>query len=353
MRRALELAEKGRGRVNPNPMVGCVLAKGGRILAEGYHPTFGGPHAEAVALQKAREKARGSELYVTLEPCNHWGKTPPCTESILRAKVKKVLAATRDTNPNVPGRGTEKLRSRGISVKIGLLEKESCELNRAYFTWVQKQRPYIILKAASTLDGKIATKTGDSKWITSPQAREYVHRLRTQVDAVLIGIETVLKDDPELTSHGKGKNPLRIVLDAGLRIPRRAKILREGARTLIVTSSDRLSLAPKRFENPNVFTLGLSHKNGRINLKQLSKELAKMNISQLLVEGGGEVNASFLKEGLVDEALFFISPKIFGGISAKTAVEGDGIRLVREAIPLRSGRWQTLGEDLLYRGYLN
>ena len=353
MRKTFELALRGSGLVSPNPMVGCVLAKGGKIVAQGWHPCYGGPHAEAMALRKAGKKARGCTAYVNLEPCGHWGKTPPCADALVRAGIRKVVAAVPDPNPLTAGKGTRRLRSAGIPVRFGLLAEEARHLNRAYFTWIKKHRPYVLLKAAVTLDGKIATRTGESQWITGPQARSHVHELRSRSDAVLVGIGTVLQDNPELTSHGKGKNPLRIVLDTRLRIPADAKLLSPKAPTLVVTSARRLGNHFRILQKPNIFVMGLSCRGPLIPLRQLLKELAKMSIQQVLVEGGGEVHASFLKERLADEVLFFIAPKIVGGRKAKTAVEGEGASSIEKAVAVRHWEWTQLGPDLLFHGYLN
>ncbi|MBI4055641.1 MAG: bifunctional diaminohydroxyphosphoribosylaminopyrimidine deaminase/5-amino-6-(5-phosphoribosylamino)uracil reductase RibD [Elusimicrobia bacterium] len=248
LRRAMRLARKGVGKVSPNPLVGCVLVKGGRIVGEGYHPYFGGPHAEIGALEKAGPKAREAALYVNLEPCNCWGKTGPCTAAILQAGISRVVASMADPDPRVSGKGFQVLRQAGIQVRSGLLEAEARDLNRPYLIWTTQKRPYVILKSAATLDGKIAARNGKSRWISSKASRNYVHRLRSQVDAILVGTRTVLQDDPELTSHGQGKNPVRIILDAGGVLTPQQKVFNGSAQTLLMTSGKNFNLLAKRFE---------------------------------------------------------------------------------------------------------
>lgn len=351
MKNALKLAKRGRGLVSPNPLVGCVIVSNNRIAGKGYYQYFGGPHAEINALRDAGEKAVNSTMYVTLEPCCFYGKTPPCTEAIIRSGVKEVVIGMEDPNPKVNGRGIQKLKAKRIKVTTDILKKQATKLNEAYIKYVTKKVPFVILKTAMSLDGKIASVTGDSKWISSEKSRQWVHRLRSQVDGVLVGINTVLKDNPGLTAHGLGKNPLRIVLDGEARIPLKSQLLNNQAPTLVVTahSPGKLSVLKRR----GIRVLRINAKNGKINLKVLLRRLAKMGITSLLVEGGGETNASFLKEKLVDKVLVFIGPKIVGGRNAITPVAGNGIDKISQAIKLDKMSIKKIDEDILIEGYLN
>ncbi len=289
MRRALLLARQGAGHVHPNPMVGAVLVRAGQRVGEGCHRRYGGPHAEAEALRRAGARAGGSTLYVTLEPCSHWGKTPPCAEAVVRAGIRRVVAAMRDPHPLVAGKGLRFLRSRGIRVSTGLLRREAEHLNRAYLVRVKEGRPYVTLKIASSLDGRMATVTGQSRWITSPASRRAGHRLRARVDAIAVGAGTVLMDDPELTTHGLGRNPVRIVFSGRRRLPGRLKIFNQAAPTW-------------RMEQVT----------GKAGLTRAMRDLAARGITHLLVEGGAKLQRSFLEAGLVDEVVCFIAPLIIG-----------------------------------------
>jgi len=356
VKRAISLARKGSFRVSPNPLVGCVLVKKGEVISEGYHQYFGGPHAEVNALRKAGAKAKGSTMYVNLEPCCHYGKTPPCTEAIIKAGIKKVVIGMVDPNPLVNGKGIKELEKRRIGVRLGILERECARLNEHYIKYTTQKLPFVILKSAMSLDGKIATQSGDSKWITSASSRKYVKRLRSQVDAILVGIETVLKDDPELLSSISGKKPVRIVLDSRLRIPLNAKVLNSQAPTIIVT---RRGVGKKRIatlDSRGVEILQIpkwkEHPQRGFDLKVLMKKLAQRGINSLLIEGGGKVNASALEMGLVDKVLFFIAPKIIGGRDSITPVEGNGVRKVDDAILLREIKLKRFGEDILVEAYV-
>lgn len=333
MRRALSLARKGRGAVSPNPMVGCILVSGGKIVGEAWHRRFGGPHAEALALRAAGDKARGATAYVTLEPCcGHPGKkTPPCAPALISAGVRRVVAATRDANPAVSGRGLKMLKAAGIKTEIGVLKKEAEALNRAFFTRMRLNRPYVILKAALSLDGKSAATSGRSQWITGAGARKTVHRLRAETDAVLVGVGTVIADNPALTAHGAGKDPVRVVLDTKLRTPPRSRLLDGKAPTLIFTAS--------RGTLPGAEVIRVPSSQGRTSLKAVLGVLAKKGIGSVLVEGGPRIHASFLKEKFVDEARIFISPKLLSGAADPNCAP-------RLAKP-RVGR---IGEDFVFSG---
>ncbi len=301
MQRALTLASQGRRTVPPNPMVGSVVVRGNKIVGEGFHQCAGGPHAEIIALKKAGARARGATLYVTLEPCTHWGKTPPCAPDVVRSGIKNVVVAMRDPNPLVQGRSVAFLKRRGVNVTVGVLEKEARLLNRRFVTWMTQQRPHVVLKMAMTLDGKIASRTGSSRWISNEAARKQVHELRAESDAVLIGVRTANLDNPNLTSHGAGKNPLRLIIDPRKHAKPSLNLFHDGA------AETRVIGKP---------------------IRQMLSDLAAEKITQLLVEGGGETAWHFLKDDLIDEAYFYVAPKLLGGRAAPTPVGGKGFARV-------------------------
>ncbi len=340
---ALSLARRRKGLTHPNPTVGCVIVKNGEVVGLGYHERVGFPHAEVVALQQAGERARGATVYITLEPCTHFGKTPPCTDALIRAGVKKVVIATLDRNPIVGGKGVEKLNEAGIEVQIGIREKEAQELNEDFFTYISEKRPYITLKLAQTLDGRIATLTGDSKWITSFSSRRFAHRLRIEVSAILVGINTVLKDDPLLTVRHipTEKQPLRIVIDPELEVPLNAKIITDrSAYTLIVFSRRDLEKEKKLLEAG----VGLLYME-EINLRELMKELAKREIVHLLVEGGAFTITEFLKEKLWDRIVIFQAPKILG---EGKGIGYLGIEKIEETLKLKLRKEHRLGDEHVF-----
>lgn len=349
MRRALAEARKGLGSTSPNPVVGAVVAKAGQIVSVGHHARAGGPHAEVVALNRAGAKARGADLYVTLEPCDHHGRTPPCTRAILAAGVKRVFVGCEDANPIVSGRGIERLRAAGVEVVKGVLEAECLALNRPFFTYITERRPFVTLKVAATADGRIATRTGDSRWVTGPQSRERVHALREQVDAVLVGGRTVRQDDPQLTARPRGRlsarQPLRVVLSASLDLPPRARIFDEelGGVLILTASDDRRRATALRARGAEV--VRVPGRRGRVDLRAALQALHDREIVHLLVEGGGEVFGGFLEEGLADQLLLFVAPKILGeGVSwaplrAKARMD--------HAIPLVEASVERVGEDVL------
>ncbi len=352
MRMALRLGRKGEGAVNPNPLVGAIVVQGERVVGRGYHRAFGEPHAEVFALDEAGEKARGATLYVSLEPCSHHGKTPPCTERILEAGISRVVTPCRDPNPLVNGKGLAHLRAAGVEVVEGVLAKEAQKENEAFFKFITTGLPFVCLKLATSLDGRIATRTGDSKWITGERSRREAHRLRRRHSAVLVGSRTVLVDDPLLTvRHVPGRNPVRIVLDGKGEVPQKAALLREPGRTIVATAT-----MPKEKEEA-LLALGaevwrLPGPNGRVELEGLLLRLGAAGIDSVLVEGGGETAAAFLESGLVDRVSFFIAPLLLGGRAAVPAVGGLGAEIVAEGIRLREVEWTRRGEDLLYTGRL-
>lgn len=350
MRRALELARQGEGYVRPNPLVGAVVVKEGRVIAEGYHARCGGPHAEAVALARAGEEANGADLYVNLEPCVDFPgkKTPACTERIIAAGIRRVILATRDPNPQVGGKGMERLREAGIEVVEGVLAEEAQELNEIFFHWITTKKPFVALKLALSLDGKLATKAGESKWITGLEARKQVHQLRRRYAAVLVGVNTVLADDPQLTVRDvQGPQPLRIVLDSRGRIPTSARLLAGEAPTAVATTAAMPKEKEQELRKMGAEVWRLPARGGRVDLSALITRLGQREVDSLLVEGGGEVAWSFLSQGLVSRVYFFYGPLILGGREAVPAVGGEGVSTLAAAIRLSPPSFQRLGDDIL------
>ena len=353
MRRALELAKMAEGDTSPNPMVGAVITdSSGKIVGEGYHHKAGQPHAEINALAAAGDKAKGATVYVTLEPCSHYGRTGPCCEALIKAGVKKVVSAVTDPNPLVAGRGLNRLREAGIEVVNGICEDEARKLNEKFFFWITHKRPFVSLKYAMTLDGKIAADGGDSKWITGVEARTYAHYLRKTHDAVIVGKNTVLQDDCELTTRMvEGKNPVRIVLDSKCSLPVNSKILNGEARTIVavgeepsLTNLNALQLLK------NVEIIKLPEHNGKLDLNALMKYIAEQEITSLLVEGGSEVHGAFLDAGFAERVYAFIAPKIIGGRNALAPVGGNGCKDMGKALRLKDIEYKELGCDLLITG---
>lgn len=355
---ALDLAARGEGSTSPNPIVGAVVVKGGRIIGRGYHRRPGGPHAEVFALDEAGEEARGSTLYVTLEPCCHFGRTPPCTERIIEAGVSRVVVAMVDPNPKVSGQGIAQLLRAGIEVEVGLRQKQAVSLNDAFIKFITTGIPLVVLKWAMTLDGKFATRTGSSRWITGPESREAVHRLRRRYDAVLVGRGTVEADDPELTcrlSEGAGRDPVRVILDSQGRIPRTARCLRSvsTAPTVVVVTEKAPADSIRRLEEVGAEVLVLPEEAspgrvlGRVPWSELLRALGKRGITGILVEGGSEVHASSLSAGVVDKVMAFLAPKIAGGKTAPGPVGGLGVDDIAAAIPLNIFSVSRYGSDLM------
>ena len=348
MRMAIGLAKKGEGNTSPNPLVGAVLVKNGKVIGRGYHKRAGLPHAEINAIRDAGARTQSAALYVTLEPCDHFGRTPPCTDAIIKSGIKEVIVGMKDPNPINNGRGIKKLKAHKIKTVVGVLGEKARSINKPYIKFITKNMPYVTIKVAESLDGKIATKTGDSKWITSRESRHYVHELRGKVDAVMVGVNTVIKDDPMLTNRCFGKKqPVRIIVDTQSKTPLSARIFSTtGQSALIITAIKRSPLA-KQYEDKGAKVLMVKNKNGRVDLKELLKILAKDGISHILVEGGGELTASLIEEKLVDKLLFFIAPKIIGGKSAKTPVEGSGVVKVKDALMLKNINVKRFSDDIL------
>ncbi len=351
MTRALQLAERGKVLAHPNPMVGCVIARRGRVLAEGWHDLYGGPHAEAAALKKAGARAKGADVFVTLEPCSHWGKTPPCADALIRAGVRRVVAAVRDPHKKVAGQGLARLRKAGLRVETGLLEKEARFLNRAFFKAHATGVPYIVWKSAQTLDGKIASRTGASRWITNPEARALAHRLRAESDAVLVGGNTVRKDDPILTSHGAGPNPVRLILSRTLDLPLKARIFGDDAPTLVLTPLDGANARAKALKKKGVQILNCFINKNFNDMINCFKFFVKFGFNQILLEGGGETSALLLAAGLLDEVYHVIAPRYLGGRNAKTPLEGEGWATPDEGPRLAIAESFPIGGNVAIHGF--
>ena len=357
---ALDLARKGLGTTSPNPMVGAVVVKSGKVVGQGFHRRAGEAHAEALALGKAGNKARGATLYVTLEPCVHHGRTPPCLEAILKAGIQEVVCAMKDPNPLVNGLGISGLRKAGVKVRLGLLEGEARRLNEVYIKFTETGRPFVTLKAAMTLDGRIAAPNGESQWISGDESLRFAHELRRRADAVLVGIGTVMADDPQLTvrlvKKGIKKGPLRVVLDSRLAIPERARILKEQkqARTIVATTPPGGS-SPKagrlRAMGAEVWELRKTTR-GQVSFPNLIKRLREEGVTSLLIEGGSRVNASALSAGVVDKVCAVVAPMLLGGGKAIPFIEDLGIQLLRGAIQLHSLKAGKMGRDILLEAYV-
>lgn len=358
MEMAVSLAKKGIGKTSPNPAVGSLLVKNGKVVARAYHKKTGSMHAEALAIKKAGREACGATLYSTLEACTHYGKTPPCVNAILESGIKRAVFAMKDPNPINYGRGIARLRRAGIKTECGILEKASSDLNRPFTKFIKKGSPYITLKMAQSVDGKTADTRGRSKWITSQVSRELVHKLRVKNDAVMIGINTLLKDDPLLTSRSGRqieKQPLRIILDTNLRTPLRSRILKNSKMRqgeVLIVGGEGASLKKKTLlEKKGAKVILLPRKAGGIDLVSLMGRLADMNVTSILCEGGGELSASLLKDKLVDEVFFFISPRIIGGRTSPTSCDGS-YSDIRKSVRLKNISVERVGPDILIRGYL-
>ena len=348
MKQALQLARKGMGQVSPNPLVGAVLVRAGKVIAKGFHRQFGGDHAERDAIKRAKGSVRNATLYVTLEPCCHWGKTPPCTDAVIEAGIKRVVIATLDPHPQVAGKGARQLRDHGIEVVVGVLEEEAQRLNEAFFYYTRTGLPFITVKYAQSLDGRIATARGASRWISSEEAQAFVHHVRVEHDAIMVGIGTVLADDPQLTVRlVKGRNPLRICLDSRLRMPVNARVLQGGGRTLIVTTEgnaqDKIAAIQSTGGEVLIAQRGLDE---RVDLRSMMQNLGEMGIASILVEGGKEVITSLLQGGLVNRMVVITAPLIIGkGIEAI----GDlGILDLGGAIRFSSCEVTRMGEDVVF-----
>lgn len=349
MRLAIDLAERGCGWVSPNPLVGAVIVKEGRIIGRGWHQRYGEPHAERNALADCSESPAGATMYVTLEPCCHQGKQPPCTEAILAAGIRRVVVAAGDPNPLVRGKGIRILRQAGLEVETGLLEEECLRQNEVFFHYISTKRPFVVMKYAMTMDGKIAAYTGDSKWITGEEARNHVQGLRNRYSGIMVGLGTVLADDPMLNCRiPGGKDLVRILCDSQLRCPLDKQLIQTAycIPTILATCCrDKEKQRPYLEKGCQVLEVG--EKEGRVDLNQLMEVLGQMQIDSILLEGGGTLNWAALKSGIVQKCLSYIAPKLFGGATAKTPVEGQGVPSPGEAFFLKNSRCILLGQDIL------
>lgn len=357
IQRTFELALQGRGTVSPNPMVGALVVKDGEVVGQGFHEQAGKEHAEIIALRQAGRKAQGATLYLNLEPCCHYGQTPPCTEQIIKAKITRVVAAMIDPNPLVKGRGLAALEQAGIQTRVGILEAKARRLNEIFIKYITTGLPFVILKAGLTLDGKIATVAGQSRWITGEASRQRVHEIRSWVDAILVGVGTVKQDDPALTARGFGggmagiKQPLRVIVDYRGEIPLSSKVVIEKtAETLVILSPEAPSQIGRDLEKEGVETVILPGAQGRFSLTELLKVLGERKITSVMIEGGAELNASALSEGIIDKIFFFYAPKILGA-SALSVVGGEQSRELKDAYKITDLTLERLGEDFLLEGY--
>jgi len=358
MNQVFKLAACGKGRTSPNPMVGAIIVKDGKVVGQGYHERYGAPHAEIKALEEARENAQGATLYVNLEPCCHQGQTPPCTAEIIRAGIQRVVVATKDPNPLVNGQGIRELKMHGIEVKTGVLENAAKKFNEYFFKYIQTKTPFVILKMGMSLDGKMATKTGDSRWITSALLRGFVHQLRNEIDATLVGIGTVIRDNPRLTTRlkdGQGRDPKRIVVDSLLRIPLKARIFTQQseAENIIITTTNAPVERVKELEKigARVIFAKTMGKN-MVDMKDMVVKLGQLQITSLMIEGGASINGSAIQAGIVDKVIMFIAPKIIGGTAAPSTIGGDGVARVEDAIRLTNIKTKRFGNDLMIEGYV-
>jgi diaminohydroxyphosphoribosylaminopyrimidine deaminase / 5-amino-6-(5-phosphoribosylamino)uracil reductase len=346
---AIQLAEKGRGFVSPNPLVGCIIVKRGKIVGRGHHKNYGEAHAEINALKSAGKKAKNATMYVNIEPCSHWGKTSPCTEKIVEAGIREVVCGMEDPNPLVDG--YKELKFRGLKTRIGILRDRARKMNEVYIKYMKTKRPFVILKLAMSLDGKIATSTGDSKYITGKEARKYVHQMRHDSDAIMVGINTIVRDNPLLDSRlVNGKNPTKIIVDSTLKISEKAKVLKDPSKVIIATTNKAPKKKIDKLHQKGVQVLVLKPKAGLVDLKELMKELGKSGITPIIIEGGAELSGNAIKEGIVDKILIFTAPKILG--NGLNPIKNLGITKVSKAIKLKNPLTKKIGKDILIEGEL-
>lgn len=356
MQLALNLAQKGKGWVAPNPLVGAVIVKDGHIIGQGYHEYYGEAHAEVNAIASAQENVEGSTIYINLEPCAHVGKTPPCSDLLIEKKFKKVVISMLDPNPLVAGQGIKKLEEAGIEVVAGVLEKESRALNEIFLSYITTKRPFLVMKTAMSLDGKIATASGESQWISGEESRKQVHRLRHELSGIMIGVGTVLADNPRLTARlPQSKQPLRIIADSRLRIPLDAKVLQnqDQAQTLIATTHAADSKKIDWLTEKGIEVLITESVDDRVGLKDLMEKLGQKEIDSILLEGGATLNFSALQAGIVNKVQAYLAPIIIGGKEAKSPVEGPGVEHLSEAFQIQEMSVQSIGEDILIEGYIH
>ncbi|MGE5308143.1 MAG: bifunctional diaminohydroxyphosphoribosylaminopyrimidine deaminase/5-amino-6-(5-phosphoribosylamino)uracil reductase RibD [Deltaproteobacteria bacterium] len=349
MNMAIQLALKARGMTSPNPVVGAVIIKNGSVVGRGYHRKAGAPHAETLALDEAKEKAKGAALYVTLEPCAHFGRTPPCVNRIISSGIRKVVIGMVDPNPLNNGKGINILKMHNISVESGVCREKVEEINEVFVKYITKGLPFVTVKVAQSLDGKIATSCGESKWITSDLSRNYAHRMRQYYDGIIVGVNTVRRDNPRLDAWFSKRQPVKVVVDSKLSTPDSSPIFEKGKvilATIPVIQGQETENRAKLSEKATI--LEVKEKNGQVNLKDMLKKLARMEITNVLVEGGGTLIGSLFDEGLVDKVLFFVSPKIIGGAQAISSVMGKGVSRIDKAVKLEAPKLRRFGEDILF-----
>jgi len=354
MERALELAMRGIGSVNPNPLVGAVIVKEGEIIGEGYHERYGGAHAERNAVGNSKKLIEGSTIYVTLEPCAHYGKTPPCVDLIIEKKIKKVVIGMLDPNILVAGKSIEKLKQHGIEVVVGVKEGECKKVNEIFIKYITSKIPFVILKSGMSLDGKIATYSGKSKWITSKESREDSQNLRNRLSSIMVGVNTVIADDPELTCRiNQDKKLIRIIVDTKLRLPLDSKVIKNNDNlTIVATTLNSNQKKKQELIALGVKVIEVSEKNNKVDLKELVKRLGEEGIDSILIEGGGTLNFSALEEKIVDKVNFYIAPKILGGEKSKSCIAGMGFSELEEAPNIEDISYRTIGGDLVIQGYV-
>lgn len=386
MELALMLAEKGSGSVNPNPLVGAVIVKDNKIIGMGYHEKYGENHAERNAVKNALEDVEGSTLYVTLEPCAHYGKTPPCVDLVIEKKFKRVVIGMLDPNPLVAGKSIKKLQENNIEVLVGVKEEECRKINEVFIKYIATKIPFVVLKSATSLDGRIATADGESKWITCEESRRDGHKLRNRYKGILVGVNTVIADNPklncrideaELNDEGdlltyiqennlayaeglkfmsrnrKAVNPVRIIVDSHLRVPLNSEVISDGGETIIGTIKGCNESKKNELESMGIKVIETESKQGKVDLKKLIKKLGKEGIDSILIEGGGNINFSALEEGIVDKAIFYIAPKIIGGEKAKNSIGGNGFLKLDDAVRLKDISYRKINEDFVIEGYVD
>ena len=357
MERAFRQAAKGAGWVNPNPLVGAVIVKDGRIIGEGFHEYFGGPHAEAAAIENCSEDPAGATMFVTMEPCSHTGKTPPCAQLLIDRKIARVVIGMTDPNPLVNGNGIKMLQEAGMEVETGLLEEKIRRQNEVFIKYITTGTPFVVLKSAMSIDGKTATVSSESRWISGEESRKLVHRMRQRYSSILVGVDTVIKDDPMLNVRLPSKNlrqPLKVIVDSSLRIPMQAKVMTNDPQLTLVAATALASKEKVReIERAGAQVMICPSKGGQIELAYLVKALGVMEIDSILIEGGSKVAFSALEEGIVDKVVTFIAPRILGGEGAPTPVGGKGIGKIEDAIGLEDIRVSRVGKDLMVEGRIN
>lgn len=352
MKKAFQLALKGQGETSPNPMVGAVIVKNGRVIGQGWHRRAGGPHAEIFALRQAGKKAQGATLYVTLEPCYHFGRTPPCVDAVLHAGVKKIIVGMRDPNPLTHGRSLRKLRQAGVRVEVGVLEAELRSLNEAFVTYVTQKKPFVTAKIAQTFDGKVATASGQSQWITDSKTRAFTRHLRADFDAIMVGVNTVCQDDPRLTSDQKKKRLFKIVVDSRLSIPSKAKVLKESPQDCLIATTHQAARSKIKELEDKGATVLVGPCSGRgVDLRWLFRELARREMTHVLLEGGPTLIGEALRLKLIDKFYIFLAPKILGDDTARSSVRGVRCVNVNQAFQLKDFDFMRIGPDIFVTAY--